>query len=353
MNDGTLVLAELQAIEQLEQLRPEWSDLAERCPEATIFQLPEWQIPWWKHLGGGDLRCITLRQDGRLVGFAPFFVYGHPWEPRTLALLAAGVSDYQTLLLEPQIAQDGAEMVLRHLAATEPAWSSCTIEEIPPGSSLRALRVPRGLVAERADGSVCPVLELPDSSEQLLRRLSSHFRRKLRMGQHRLDRGGGGAYVTASTDNVLLLVDVLFRLHEQRWKSRNEEGALTDPRLRGFHESVATGMLGAGKLCLRALRVEEKYTAVFYGFAHQGRIYSYLTGIDPAARYYSPGTNLLHRVIDEAIAQHVVEFDMLRGEESYKYLWGARPCRNERLVLYRDRVVSPGPSVQSAGEREV
>lgn len=334
-------VSEATTVEELEQLRPEWSDLADRCPWATAFQLPEWQLPWWHHLGGGELLAVVLRCDGRLVGFAPLFVHGFPWEPRELSLLAAGVSDYEDFLLEPEIATEGTELILQHIAGgsargshgDEQTWSTCDIPELRAVSPLVNARVPATLSADLSPSSTCPVLQLPTTNDELQRRLPSRFRRKLRMVAHRLERSGNFEYVRADPSTTPALMDTLFKLHEQRWNAQDQPGVLTDPRLRNFHDIVAAGMMSKGKLRLYALRLNGDDAAVFYGFAHAGRMYSYLTGIDPSAGYYSPGTNLLHHVISEAISEGMQEFDMLRGEEPYKYLWGAVARQNQRLTM--------------------
>src|SRR3954471_8664082 len=55
---------------QLEALRSEWQELWLRDPKATPFQSPSWLIPWWHHLGQGELLSLALRDHGeKLVGF--------------------------------------------------------------------------------------------------------------------------------------------------------------------------------------------------------------------------------------------------------------------------------------------
>lgn len=340
-------VSESTTVEELERLRPEWSALADRCPWATAFQLPEWQLPWWHHLGGGELRAVVLRRGDRLVGFAPLFVHGLPWQAREISLLAAGVSDHEDFLLEPEIATEGTELILQRIAGAptdgstdgsagdEQTWISCHIQEIRAVSPLVNARMPANVSADLSPSSTCPVLQLPTTNDELQRRLPSRVRRKLRMVTHRLERSGNFEYVSANPTTTGALMEALFKLHEQRWNAQDQPGVLAAPRLRSFHDEVAAGMMSKGKLRLYALRVNGDDAAVFYGFAHAGRMYSYLTGIDPSAGYYSPGTNLLHHVIGEAISEGIQEFDMLRGEEAYKYLWGSVARQNQHLTMRR------------------
>jgi CelD/BcsL family acetyltransferase involved in cellulose biosynthesis len=284
-------------------------------------------------MGGGALCVMTLRRGGQLVGVAPLFTYGYPGEPRRLAMLAAGLSDYEDVLLEPGIAEGGAARILSHIAETRDRWDEGDFRELPATSPLLAARTPSELSIERAPGSPCSVLALPTSVEELTATLSWRFRRRLRTARNRLARAGDSDVVTADRDSLPGLLDVLFRLHSQRWAERGEAGVLADSRLRRFHETVAPAFLRRGWLRLSALRVGGSPVAAVYGFVYRDRVYMYLSGLDPQAAFYSPGVLLLQHVIEQAIRDGAREFDMLRGTEAYKSDWGVERRWNVALQL--------------------
>ena len=58
------------------------------------------------------------------------------------------------------------------------------------------------------------------------------------------------------------------------------------------------------------------------------RMFFYLTGFDMAQRFVSPGTLLLGAMLEQAIGEGRTEAHFLRGQESYKYAWGAMDRRN-------------------------
>src|ERR1051326_4402630 len=62
---------------ELPALESEWYMLWAECPHATPFQSPEWLIPWWNHLGQGELWILAVRRDNRLVGLAPLLIQQH------------------------------------------------------------------------------------------------------------------------------------------------------------------------------------------------------------------------------------------------------------------------------------
>ena len=75
--------------------------------------------------------------------------------------------------------------------------------------------------------------------------------------------------------------------------------------------------------------------AVYYGFSWRERSYAYLGGFDPDLPRLSPGAQILHHAITEAIAEICREFHFLRGGEAYKYAWGAVDRWNSARTLRR------------------
>jgi CelD/BcsL family acetyltransferase involved in cellulose biosynthesis len=326
-----IVVEEVTTSDGLEGLREEWHQLLERCPWATPFQSPEWILPWWRTLGGGELCVTTLRRGGRLVGIAPLFVYWGADGRRRLAMLAAGISDYEDVLLEPEIADVGAALVLQHIAEERSRWETGEFNELRETSPLLAAPCPRELSVERYPSSPCTVLPLPAAAEALS--LSWRFRRRLRNARNRVERAGDPQFVTADERSLPDLLEALVRLHSARWEQRGEPGVLSDPRRRAFYEVAAAGLLRRGWLRLHALRLGGATVAVLLGFAQRDRVYVYLSGFDPSADFCSPGVLILHYAIEQAIREGKRELDMLRGSESYKFDWGAESRPNLGLRL--------------------
>ena len=63
----------------------------------------------------------------------------------------------------------------------------------------------------------------------------------------------------------------------------------------------------------------------------------YNAGVDPDARDLSPGVVLIARYIERALAAGKRRFDFLRGDEPYKYEWGAVDEPIQRLLVRRRR----------------
>lgn len=319
-----------------EGLAGEWDDLQRRVPNSTPFQSPRWLLPWWHVFGNGHPCVSLLRQDGRLAGILPLYVY-EGRSGRKLIPIGAGVSDYLDALLEPQLGSPAAEILLK--AALDCGQShgatACDLPEIPECSVLRNLSGPTGWQALWQEDEICPVLRFPKEAIELEDVLPSHLCRKLRMNRHRAERRGGWSVEVATTDTLGRLLKDLARLHEARWVSRGfPGGVLADSTVLAFQAEVAPQLLSAHMLTLQALRMERRYVACCLALlAGSDRLFLYLSGFDPEFAHESPGSILLGEVIGTAMAEGRREIHFLRGNEAYKYSWGARPHRNLMCCL--------------------
>ena len=110
---------------------------------------------------------------------------------------------------------------------------------------------------------------------------------------------------------------------------------LDDDVVQRFHREAARGLLDAGALRMHAIRLGGRIVAVFYGFAHAGTVYYYLSGYDPELERLSIGTLIVAHAIEEAVREGATTFDFLRGAEEYKYAWGAADRVSVRRQIFR------------------
>lgn len=330
------IIEEISTYADLERLRPEWSRLWSRCDWATPFQSPEWLLPWWEHLGRGDLWTLAVRTSGELIGLAPLYLL----KGRTM-FLGTGLSDYLDVLLSPGRDQGRAAVhILAHLARSQGRWDICDLQELRAESPLMKAEKPSGVLCSADQLGACPALMLsgiPEPSPDDHPVLRTSYRRAWRT-----IRNSGKAWVeTAREDNLDRCIDALFRLHGARWAKRRHPGVLSDLKVRGFHRKAARGLLEAGCLRLYCLYFEGEIIAALHAFEQRNKLYCYLSGFNPRFERLSPGKIILGHAIENAIRTGISEVDFLRGSESYKYQWGVRDRPNYRLVLKHTEDIEP------------
>lgn len=316
---------------ELDSMRAEWSELWNRCPEATPFQTPEWLLPWWRAFGNGRLHTLLIRDRGCLVAAMPGYVLDGCFQ-----LLGVGTSDHLDLLVEPGFERDAVRVILGCLTSEGAPWRQCEFQQLPPNSPLLHADVTSSWRDEVEVQDVCPVLSLPGRLEDLRETVPNHQLRNVRYYQRRAERVGAVRFESASKENLHELLSALFNLHRRRWKEQGLPGVLEDTAVRMFLRDASAALQVSNLLRLHALRVEDRIVAVLYGLAGKRRFHFYTSGFDPAFSQLWIGNLLIYHTIEEAIGEGLEEFDFLRGQESYKYLWGAKDRPNWCRRLQRD-----------------
>lgn len=328
-----LGIEEITRPADLDGLADEWAALFERCPKATPFQSPQWLLAWREAFLDEGLWALGVRRAGRLVGLAPFFIFTTPEGVRQLTLLGNGVSDRLDLLAPPEEADAVGQAVFAHLSRRTGLWDTCDLRDLAAGSPLLRPPAPVGRGDRIEPDAPCPVVTLPARADEVLLALSKSRRADLERCARRLGELGPWRIETADRRTRPRFFEHLLALHDLRWASKGEPGVLSDPRVRRFHGQATSRLLEAAMLRLQVLVSNGQAIAAHYGLVRGERAYSYLHSFDPAFAAYGPGRLLIAQAMREAVEAGAREFDFLRGQEPYKYEWGAvdRPQYRRRL----------------------
>lgn len=301
----TLDLAmQLDTLTEAASLADEWWELWHRDPQATPFQSPAWLLPWRRHFEDGENVILTLRQDGRLVGLFPFMRLDG-----RLLLWGAGTSDWLGGVLDPGLEPGTLADALTEMEA------ALDLFQLPENSPLLRVPAPGGWEDRLAFSESCALLSLPAE-------LSPNMRQNLRYYGKRAARAGIAGPERASAANVERLAE----LHTRRWEKREEAGIFADRRILAWLREAAPLMERAGLLRLYAMRLRGDIVAAMCVLHGKGRAFYYIGGFEPEYAKLGLGTVLIGHAVAEAEGENFRSFDFLRGQEDYKYRWGAKDC---------------------------
>jgi CelD/BcsL family acetyltransferase involved in cellulose biosynthesis len=319
-------------LEEMSARRAEWSALCERST-CTPFQRPEWLLPWCRWLAPGPPWLVTVTAGERLAAFAPLVMQSSDGR-RVVGLLGAGVSDHLDALVERGREQDSGACILQHLAKRRDQWDVCELDDLASTAALAVAPAPAGWGDAREPAEPSPRITWDGGGGGRWESAVPHHQlARLRKYRRRLERDSGAELACTRDGGWSGPLEDLFRLHDERWRSRGGAGVLADPRVRAFHRDVAEGFAARGALRLYRLVARGASLAAIYGFVEKDTLFCYLQGIDPAAAHLSPGTVLLGMVLEDAAREGLAAVDFLRGREAYKYAWGATdvPALTRRL----------------------
>jgi len=329
----------------LEALAPEWDQLLADSTASSPFLTWAWVAAWRRTLGDNHALAVVAARhpgDGRLLGLAPFAVeerrapggLGY----RALVFLGSGPAAPDHLDLIVQRGREATVSAALWGAALRRARPDLAdLDGLRAGGLLEALTLRRKADRRRfAEAVPCPYLPLPAAWEEYEASLSRNLRQNLRRYARRLEEESPGPVtrrLVVRPEELDPTLDALARLHQEVRGARGQAGAFRSPALTAFHHLAARRFLEAGRLRLYRLDVAGKAVAIIYCI-RQGEVVSfYTTGYDPAYARFGPGRDLMAHAIGAAIAEGATEFDFLRGDESYKDQWGARPRWDWRALL--------------------
>ena len=121
-------------------------------------------------------------------------------------------------------------------------------------------------------------------------------------------------------------LEAFIDLHQKRWGADGLFPPTRRAAPRAGSSSAGCSSCSApdGALQMCFLSVGERRIAAGVHFETAGRVLYYNAGVDPDARELSPGVLLVYAYIARALASAARRrFDFLRGNEPYKYEWGA------------------------------
>lgn len=319
-------------------LEAEWDTLVQQGMTNTPFQLLAYQKSWWHHLhpADGRLHTIVVRHDnGRLAGIAPLYLIDG-------VLYFNGCveeTDYLDLIVAKNEAEAVWTAVFDCLCSNEfPAWHAldlCNIPEASPSRHLLAQTAEaRGFSFAEAAHEVCPVIELDGSFADYLEGIDSKQRREIKRKLRRADGAKAQMRLVNSEDNLAAEVeDFLTLLQSSTFEKRDW---LNDGRRALFHDTAKAAMAN-GTLQLIFMEVDGRKAAALFNFDYNDKIWVYNSGLDPAKfGNLSLGVVITAKAIEYAAENGRREFDFLRGNETYKYRFGAQDTTIYRIHLERN-----------------
>lgn len=319
------------------QLAGEWDALVQRGMTDTPFQSLAYQKAWWTHLHpeNGRLHTITVRDETQqLIAIACLYNL----EGTLYFNGCVEETDYLDLITPAAQAEEAWQAILDCLCSPNfPDWQTIDLCNIPEASPTRLIlpreAQQRGCDFQEGIHEVCPVISLPTTFEAYLSSINSKQRREINRKLRRAVGAEAELVVIKPEDDLdTAVTDFLDLLQKSTFEKRDW---LNEGRRALFHE-VAHAAHDAGTLQLLFIEIHGKKAAGLFNFDYKDRIWVYNSGLDPALfGALSLGVVITAKAIEYAIENGRSTFDFLRGNETYKYRFGALDTSIYRLHVIR------------------
>jgi CelD/BcsL family acetyltransferase involved in cellulose biosynthesis len=188
---------------------------------------------------------------------------------------------------------------------------------------------------EDTDNSICPFIDLPDDWDAYLAtRLSSNSRQKLRRLLRTLERSATLRITHASSATIERDIKILLHFWKRTWQERKGDRLASILRL---NSAMLLRNFADGNVFIPVLWDDRRPLGVLAFFVDQRKkslLFS-IAGRDTDYQDISPGLLLHAYSIRLAISKGCRIYDFLRGNEPYKYSFGARDHRLHSFAIAR------------------
>jgi CelD/BcsL family acetyltransferase involved in cellulose biosynthesis len=292
-----------------------WSALAERRSPASIFLTPEWIAVARAHETGEQ---VTLA-----AGDPPYAVASLVRSADGTVRFSGGeLTDEQDVVAAPETAAAAAAAVARWIANERAP--RVLFEYVPDDTAtLDAAQTTleqSGYRVTRERLVTSPRIALPADYDAYVQGLGKKERHELRRKLRRFEAAPGASFGWASDAQRPAVLDRFFALHRL---SKGEKAAFMTDAAERFFRDLAEALSAAGRLRLGVVRAHDEDAAVLFAFAYRDTLALYNAAYDPALGSLSLGIASHAFALRDAIAEGFKVYDLLRGDEPYKYDLGA------------------------------
>ena len=326
-----------------------WDALVPEAITPYPFVSWAWAEPWWGVFGGdAELLLLSVMDaDGTHIAVAPLMIEPTPDLGRAVRFLGGvDVTDYLDLAVRTDDAPRAWAAVLDWLLAHHERWDALDFHCLPDASPSRRL-VAETLAAHddiavvTAQEEVCPAVSLRGGFEPYLASIGKKYRNEIRRKERNLmrDEPTAALRVVREREAALALLPDFFRLH--RLSASDKERFLT-PQMEEFFRCVTISTADAGSLALYTLDIGGTPAAMMYAFLAADRLLVYNSGFDPTRSETSVGMVLTGMMIAHAAEAGIAVCDFMRGNESYKYRFGAEDVPLWRTIAGANRASVEG-----------
>jgi CelD/BcsL family acetyltransferase involved in cellulose biosynthesis len=318
-------------------LHKEWDTLLDQSINDVPFLRYDYLETWWRTRGGGEwpneaeIAILSANRNNVLVGIAPFFFYKQNEKTTLYFLGSLEICDYLDFVVKPEEVESFIHELMNFITSPAfPHWDQMILHNMLQTSpAMTALEKAAKQHAFRFTAECekqSPFISLPGNWEDYLSSIDKKQRHEIRRKMRRAEENTDLSWYVAEKETLLNEeIDAFLQLMSL---DPEKTKFLTAP----MREQMRLTMQWAFKenyLQLSFLEIHKQKAAAYFCFNYKNKILVYNSGFDPGFSEYSPGWVLLGNLLRWSNENKIAEFDFMRGNEEYKYHFGAR----DRFVI--------------------
>ena len=364
-----MLIERVDSFTDFQNLKTAWDDVYQRDPEAQFFLSWKWLAGVLESHPGEWIVLAARRADDTYLGFLPLrleTVWSKSQQQLRNEIQFAGRlfwADYGGILCVPESEFEVLSAFASHVKQLN--WSHMylkgfRISERRFGMFIAPLVDERLIIESRSninnggetDDLVCPYIDLPETFEAYLaEKLSSNTRQKIRRFLRRLESSTEYQVTTTSPETQARDGRILELLWSKVWSEQKGSDA---ERLATTYRMIVERGLDDEIVHQSILWHKDSPIGILASFVdwQKSRLLFFVGGRDEDFRDLPVGLVLHACAIRWAIENGIRTYDLLRGNEPYKYSLGAADVRLKYPVIRTQSGVNLNGRFDPGGLRE-
>ena len=329
------------------EIKEDWNELLKSSDNNTFFLRWEWLYYWWQAYNHSDCRLfiIIVKENDKIIGIAPFYIKRKRFIYKELNFLGSNIvcSDHLDFIFDRETGDKALFLILSFLKKNSSQWDILYLTDIPSVSqninSIESFFNNYYKIINRRY-SVCPYIDLNMPWDNVTSHFSSKLKNTIKRKTNKLIKNHDFSFVeVGSKENFNFFFHEFIKLNKLSLAARGVKSPFYRKDFTNFHKQLIVYLLKDKGVKFYFLTQDNKVVAGIYILVANRKYYYYQSGYNPLFKKDSLGTLLMHHSIKSAYEESIIEFDMLRGDESYKYNW-TKNCRTNCSILVFNNTAS-------------
>lgn len=323
---NTAVEISLLAEAEFSGYKENWDKLLEGSDLTSYFLTWEWLYSFWLSLYdiNHELRIYTFKVGTKLVGILPLYLHKsfiNGFWVRKLHFLGDGVaSDRMDLICLPGYHKACCDLFYRDVFIKKKNNFDMIEFQSMCDESYLLEYFKEKEKSHFLKEIVCPKVVLPETYKEYLDRYNSRKRNRIKKRSKKIYEDFESVEIEYhSLKHRKDLLDTLFDLHKKRSDVvRNGKSSFCNNYRKEFNTFLCENCENES-VFFSIVKINGKIASILYLFLYKRNLYYYQNGWLPKYADYSIGMFHLYETIEYAIGKGYLTFDLLRGDEPYKY----------------------------------
>lgn len=338
-------LTHYESFESMASIAEKWNSLLETSVTNSPFLRFEFLKTWWEHKGGGEwpddsrLFVITAQDGEQLVGIAPLFLTQKADGEYTIYNLGAiEICDLLDIIVFEDRHAVFCAKAAEYLLATISPIGEIRLVNLPSTTAtaelFKGVLTKAGFLTELSVYQPSPTIHLQGDFETYLAGIDKKQRHEIRRKIRRAEESGRGVrWYSIETQSQL---EVGMQQFYQLMLNDTDKAIFLTDKMKAQMSAIMQLVFDTGTLKMAFLEADGQPAAAYLMFDYDNKLWVYNSGYDRVYNELSAGWVLLGYLIEWSCQNGRREFDFMRGNEDYKFKFGAVDRPVMQLIAKRN-----------------